>query len=185
MRHSLTKECSENPRRWCAQSRPSLHLSEVRRRMSWQGLFLKINHFPCFLEAVFDICKGRAPAQLFAAALYTSCPSPAKCPTKVPGQSVAFCSDGVEASVLFSVFSEDLSHSLWVTVPFFIQAVVLQLLREMVKSPRTCWAALNFNANKDEKVFAQSFGMLLPPFLLGWIFFQGSCPESLDKLERN
>lgn len=83
---------------------------------------------------------------------------------------MAFCRDGAEASVPFSVFFEDLSASLWVTVPFFVWAVVLQLLREKIKSPRTCWAALSFHANKDKKVSAQSFGMLLPSFSSGVAF---------------
>ena len=118
-----------------------------------------------------------APAQLFAAAPSSSCPSPVTCSTKVPGQSVAFCRDGAEASVPFSVFFEDLSASLWVTVPFFIWAVVLQLLREMTKSPRTCWAALSFHANKDEMFLLRVLECCCPLSPLGWLFFQGSCPE--------
>lgn len=105
-----------------------------------------------------------APAQLFAAAPSASHPSSITCSTKVPGQSVAFHRGGGEASVPFSVFFEDSSVSLWVTVPSFVWAVVLQLLREMIKSPRTFWAALSFHANKDENVPAQSFGVLLPSF---------------------
>lgn len=110
------------------------------------------------------------PAQLFAAAQSASCPFPFTCSTEVPRQSMAFCRDGAEACVPFTVFFEDLSASLWVTVPIFIWAVLLQLLREMIKSPRTCWAALSFHANKDENVSAQSFGMLLPSVSSGVAF---------------
>jgi len=109
-----------------------------------------------------------APAQLFSAALSASCPFPVvTCPTEVPRQSVAFCGDGSEASVPISAVFGDWSASLWVTVPFFIGAVVLLLLREMMKSPRMCWAALSFHINKYENVSAQSFGMLLPSFSSG------------------
>lgn len=108
-----------------------------------------------------------APAQLFAATLCASCPNPDTCSTKVPGQFVAFCRDGAEASVPFPAFFQDLSATLWITVPFFIWAVALPLLREMIKSPRTCWAALSFHAKKDEKVSDHSFGMLLPSLSSG------------------